>query len=42
MVLKRMQMVFILRRVVVSEGSSRLGNLSKGPLLLLFNVLLAT
>lgn len=43
MVLKCMQMIFILRCVAEGEGSSKLGNLSSDPLLFLFdNMLLAT
>ncbi len=42
MVLKCMQMIFILRCVAMGEGSSRLGNLSSGPLLFLFDMLLPT
>jgi hypothetical protein len=41
-VLKRMQMIFISKCVAAGEGFSRLGNLSSGPLLFLFDMLLAT
>jgi hypothetical protein len=37
-VLKHTQMIFILRHVAIGEGSSRLGNLSSGPLLFLFDI----
>ncbi len=40
--LKRMQMIIILRRVAIGEGSSRPGNLSRGPLLFLFDMFFAT
>jgi hypothetical protein len=42
MVLKHMQMIFILKCVAVGEGSSRVGNLSRGFVLFLFDMLLAT
>jgi hypothetical protein len=41
-VLKHMQMIFILRCVAIGEGSSKVGNLSRGLLLFLFDMLLAT
>jgi hypothetical protein len=37
-VLKHTQMIFILRHVAIGEGSSRLGNLSSGLLLFLFDI----